>query len=505
MKEKIRRLLFYFILIQPFLDLYWFYNGRLANILPFTLPTIIRILAVFVIFCMFFSQKQNWQKLGRDKWLLVYLVLLILYSGIHLFHVRHFNSINPSDYNYSTVSEVFYLIRMALPLATIYFTKEIAFSKQEIKTVVEWLSGLFSGIIVLSNLFIISLRAYGDGFISANIFEWFFNPNIGYSHMASKGFFNFSNMVSAVLFMLLPLMVYYLFTTFNWKILVLNIVQALAMIELGTKVAAFGLLGGIAVSVFLYLLHGYLFKNAKPNKRALLAAILIEAASLAILPFGPAIQRYNYEKELAQQSDHDLSQEKRELAAGLAKYPRGAKRETFLRQFIKKNYKAYALNKRFVFKSYPYQYDPDFWLSIMNESGELRMQNRHLEQAMLDRVVKTNGNALDKYLGISYTRQTNIFNLERDFISQVYSLGWVGMILFIGPYLLILLYGIYEWCRDKRVRSYFVSSLLTAIAFVLAAAYSSGNVMDFLTASLILGFIEGNLLVEIRNKKTLPQ
>ena len=123
MKEKTRTILFWFILIQPFLDLYWFYNGKLAEVLPFTLPTIIRILAVFVIFCMFFSQKQNWQKLGQDKWLILYLALLILYSIIHLIHVKNFNSINPNDYNYSTVSEIFYLIRMLLPLMVIFLQK----------------------------------------------------------------------------------------------------------------------------------------------------------------------------------------------------------------------------------------------------------------------------------------------------------------------------------------------------------------------------------------------
>lgn len=88
MREKTRTVLFWFILMQPFLDLYWFYHGKLADMLPFTLPTIIRIAAVFVIFCMFFSQKQNWQKLGRDKWLIVYLVLLIVYSIVHLIHVK---------------------------------------------------------------------------------------------------------------------------------------------------------------------------------------------------------------------------------------------------------------------------------------------------------------------------------------------------------------------------------------------------------------------------------
>ena len=500
MKEKTKQVLYYFILLQPFLDLYWFYNGKLAEVLPFTLPTIIRILAVFAIFCMFFSQKQNWQKLGRDKWLIAYLVLLVIYSILHLWHVRNFTSVNPSNYGYSAGSEIFYLIRMALPLATMYFTKESDFSAQDLANVIKWISGLFSGTIVISNLFVISLRSYGEGRISANIFQWFVNSQIGYSHMASKGFFNFSNMVSAVLFMLVPFMVYYLFSEFNWKNTVLLIMQALAMIELGTKVAAFGLIGGIVIAILIHAAHAFLFKNAKKNSKALITALVIAMAAVGILPFRPTIQRYNYEKQLALQSDHDLSKEKQELAAGLKKYPKGEKREEFLRDFIEKNYEAYALNKRFVFKSYPYKYDPEFWLRIMREPGDLRMQNRHLELAMLNQVVKTNNNKLDKVFGISYTRESNIFNLERDFMSQVYSLGWIGMILFIGPYVGILLYGVFKWLTNKRVRTYLISTFLAATVFMLAAAYSSGNVMDFLTASLILAFTEGNLLIQIKKQ-----
>ena len=302
MKEKTRTVLFWFILIQPFLDLYWFYNGKLAEVLPFTLPTIIRILAVFVIFCMFFSQKQNWQKLGQDKWLILYLALLILYSIIHLIHVKNFNSINPNDYNYSTVSEIFYLIRMLLPLMVIFFTKELNFSQEQFRHVIEGISGLFSFTIVITNLFVISLRSYETGPISANIFEWFVNPNIGYSHMASKGFFNFANMVSAVLFMLVPLMLYFMFSRFNWKIVTLNVVQALAMIELGTKVALIGLIGGVIISILLYVFHLFIVKDVNKNGKAIIVALLIEAGTFAIIPFGPAIQRYNYEKYLAQQS-----------------------------------------------------------------------------------------------------------------------------------------------------------------------------------------------------------
>lgn len=235
---------------------------------------------------------------------------------------------------------------------------------------------------------------------------------------------------------------------------------------------------------------------------AVLVSLLIGAGSIAILPFGPAIQRYNYEIYLAKQSDHDLSDETRELNAGLKKYPTGQKREDFLRSFIKENYQAYALNPKFVLKSYPYQYDPEFWLKIINEPGQTRMENRHLEKAMLNQVVKTNNNKLDKFLGISYVRENNIFNLERDFAAQIYSLGWIGMLIFVGPYLAILLYAAYRWLRYQSARTYLVSSLIISSGFILLAAFYSGNVMDFLTASFIFAFIEGNLLLQVRKTKT---
>lgn len=84
--------------------------------------------------------------------------------------------------------------------------------------------------------------------------------------MASKGFFNFANMVSAVFFMLVPLMLYFLFNHFNWKTVTLNVVQALAMIELGTKVALIGLIGGVIIGILLYAFHLFIVRDVK--KRA---------------------------------------------------------------------------------------------------------------------------------------------------------------------------------------------------------------------------------------------
>ena len=136
-----------------------------------------------------------------------------------------------------------------------------------------------------------------------------------------------------------------------------------------------------------------------------------------------------------------------------------------------------------------YQSDPEFWLKIINEPGQTRMENRHIEKAMLNQVIKTNDNKLDKFLGISYVRENNIFNLERDFAAQIYSLGWIGMLIFVGPYLAILLYAAYRWLRYQSARTYLVSSLFASSAFILLPAFYSGNVMDFLTASFFFAFI----------------
>lgn len=490
MSKKFIKLLYYFILLQPFLDLYWFYHGKLANILPFTLPTIIRIFAVFVLIGLFFRQKDRTKDILKNKWLLSYIALLFIYCLMHLWHVKNFNSINPTNYNYSFIGESFYLVRMMLPLIIIYLTNKAQITSKLFQKSIYFLSLFFAGCIVITNFFIISLRSYEHGKISANIFMWFFDSNIGYSHMASKGFFNFTNTIGAILFMLLPLLIYYLLTDFDKKIMLILALHALGMIELGTKVAAIGLIGGILAGIVTYLIHIFIIKNVKKNWPALIFLIAIETISLAILPFGPAIQRYNYEIKLAKASDHDLSSEKKELKEGLTQAKTKTQKDAFLKKFIAKNYHAYALNKRFVFKSYPYQYDPEFWLMIMQKPGQTRMQNRYIELAMLKKVEQTNNNKLDKVLGISYQRQTNIFNLERDFLSQIFSLGYLGMLLFIGPYLLIVFFGFIKWFKQ---RTYLRSSLLLATSFMLFSAFYSGNVMDFLTASLVLAWICGYL------------
>ncbi|MCI5549447.1 MAG: O-antigen ligase family protein, partial [Lactobacillus johnsonii] len=45
MKKRLQTFLFWFILIQPFLDIYWLSRPPL---LKFSIPTILRVLGVFI-------------------------------------------------------------------------------------------------------------------------------------------------------------------------------------------------------------------------------------------------------------------------------------------------------------------------------------------------------------------------------------------------------------------------------------------------------------------------
>ena len=47
---------------------------------------------------------------------------------------------------------------------------------------------------------------------------------------------------------------------------------------------------------------------------------------------------------------------------------------------------------------------------------------------------------MDDWFGIGYTRTSNIYNLEKDFVYQYYSVGIVGVVLLLGPYIGILLF-----------------------------------------------------------------
>ena len=133
-----------------------------------------------------------------------------------------------------------------------------------------------------------------------------------------------------------------------------------------------------------------------------------------------------------------------------------------------------------------------------------RTDYRFLELKMYQRVKQINNNKNDDLFGISFTRSEQLFTLERDFVYQYYTMGLIGVILLLGPYVLIAFGCSFRIALELR-KKFNVKYAMTCFGtiFILAVSVYSGNIMDALTITIILAFILGKLAKDlfIENKE----
>ncbi|WP_426355805.1 O-antigen ligase family protein [Latilactobacillus sakei] len=510
MYSKLKTTIFWFIIIQPFLDIFYLYQPPVSTILKFSPATMLRIILVGIISILFlWSNKNKKMKL----FLGIYMGLLIVYFIGHHLNAMQFHSLVDGNFGYSITGELFYLIRMVLPLIILVVSYNIKFTDNQLESIISWLVALISGSIVLTNLFKISLASYTNQRITGSIINWFFDNRHGsYFQLASKGFFNFANSTAAIEVLLLPLMLYYLIKHTNVKNFILSLVQVLAMFMLGTKVSTLGCIGIVVLMTGMYLFFTLIKRDLVLKKSVLGILLLFIVLCGIIYPVSPAINRTNFDAQIQQERDGDKAKvKKRENKLEEKSEKEDSKkeinrRETPLIRYIRKHYNEYSINARFIEVSYPYYDDPGFWKEVMKWPIQDRISFRKIEIAMLDRVKEVNNNPKDELFGITYTRMNNIFNVERDFISQYYSMGILGVILLVLPYILGAIYLIYATLRHFKTKFTFRNTaFLLGILGILSVSLYSGNVMDFLTATFILAFIEGQLLYKVKNQPLYKQ
>lgn len=501
-----------FIIIQPFLDIFWLYQPPISEWLGMSPATIIRIIFVGVIGVMFLIADHSKK---MDLFFAGYLAVLLIYFVLHQWNAGQFHSLVPGNFSYSTFGELFYIIRMVMPLFIIVVSYRTEFDDHTLETVVSWLSGLISGSIVLTNLLGISLGSYlhqwGKGgiikqyarqHITGNIFAWFTTSGQGnYYGLASKGFFNHANTVSAMILILTPLVLYFLCTNFNVKNVILTILQALAGLELGTKAAAYGTLALLALFIFIYLFFVFIPREVNFKWAIVGSLLLILLGTGLLFHYSPTGNRQVSEaqtednaaqlKDNSKKDKHDIKNVYNHLRK-LERRNAGHKR---IGKYIEKHSAELALNQEFVSKSYPARYDTTFWRSILKWPIWERMNYRVLQNGIWKRVSSINNNKKDKLLGFGYTRLSNMGLIERDFVSQYYAMGIIGMLLLVAPYVLIVLFALIMLLWHFRERFTMRNVALgISCALTLALSLYAGYVMDYLTATLLLSFFMGQLL-----------
>lgn len=466
----VKNLLILFLIINPIFDLKIFYNS---------ISTLIRVICIAFFFTYYFFASKN----NKKYLLLIYPILIAIYFIFHHLNAKGFNSLVPGNFNYSIFKEFLYFIKMICPYMLIYSLFKANFSKEEIFFILKLIVLTISLIIIISNIFLFSYGTYSDTRIKANFFEWFnLDSSFTYKDLSSKGLFESANQISATLLMFLPFII--LLTLENkCKLNLFTLFcNMIALLFLGTKVAVFGI-----IIVFLYTSFAYIILKKQIKKLYILIPFLL--IYICLLPFNPTFSRFP-ETKLVVEASLGVSTTDQNTTLYNTSATQDPPTVEYKKEYVFNHYIESNINENFILNRYPYGYDVDFWYDIITSDNPKKSDYRFLEESMTKRVISINNNKLDILFGIAYTRVQNIFNIEKDFVMQYYSLGIIGLILIFLPYFIILIYWIVKVLSNKlKNLDFFEVIAFITICMIFFVAYYSGNLLNSLGVGVYLSLI----------------
>lgn len=494
-RNFIMKLTMIFLVLQPIFDIKFFYDFEIFGV---TIPTIIRLLMVGILFLLFmFSKKQF-------KFPILYVILFTIYTFLHLFNASH-NYIN-SLTNLSIISEIIYLIRLAIPMMFILFSYHYNFEFKTVSKLFFTIALIFSSIIIVTNLLGIAYPSYTySKEISGSFLNWPFlsKTDIGYFNLATKGLFGYANPLSGLMCLILPILLYSFYKKCNLKKFVIIYSVLISMLILGTRISSYMTIILLLVMLIVYIVLCKLFKTEIFNSKCLFYNIALIVLIIPFFMYAPI----TFASDRGMPEDHKKYVLKNELLDKVSNYRKSLNEELDedsrqrISNFIKKDFKYFSVEKGLAPDKYLYDDYLEFWLDYFIVSYKNQNDTRDFELYLFNHIYKQNHNIYDNFVGYGYSQTFNNGSvLERDGIYHFYTLGIWGLILFVAPYYVILIYAIYKVLRDfkhkinlKNVTYIFVVALLLLLAMI------GGNIFDFFLVNIFLSFICGQLLYNVRN------
>ena len=492
MKNRVlKKLITTLFLILPFLDMLRTTEIRHFEIFGISCIELINILLIgmslFITIIKIFKDRKKH---------LLYLFLFIIISGIYMiFHYQNLmkfntNLLNFIDFNF--IRESFYIFRVyMLPIFLLFIlleNKDI-FDGKYYLNISKLIIFIISFSIIILDIFKLSYISYSDtnNFVERNLFDYFLYQG-DWKLLSARGWFDSANELSAILLMLFPVNIYLLYKEKKKTNYCLYIMQFLAMILLGTRTSAYG-----ALLVSIVLLIGYIvytsIRKEKYNSKFLKDYVIMTLTLTIYLVISPfmlgQINDSNYDFSIQNMDAYKKLQDTNEE----------------LDQLIKQYASEYLINPVY-FDYYPIQNDTEFWLKIANRDRVLNSNDRNLKIEILNRVKERNNNKMDKYLGMGYT--LGFIDFERDYIYQYYILGLFGILLFIVPYFIVLIYNIIKVLFNlKKNFKYITLISIMSPCLILLAAYFSGHVFVWVCPmmNLVLSLGLLNVIVDENYKK----
>lgn len=483
-----------FLILQPIFDSYYLYSDEVINLFGFSPTTIVRMIVVALCALIVFIKKDK-----KKKNILIFCFVITTYFIIHHFVSTSIDdSLIYSSFRYSIVEEIFYFLRMLLPIGVIYIVYNLKYTKKDLKMVIKYSSVLLILIVILLNIFGIARASYGSGFITGSIFDWF-DINIDRYNLASKGWFNSANQVSALLIIFIVMMEYFTLEDKKVSDLIITLLLILSSMMIGTRIST---LGVFVIIVFLmicyFVIKGINHEKIEYDKYMIRFCILILIFTGIIFKFAPIVNCNGDNYKCILSINGGLT------SNNIVDVPKNLKYDGDTCKFLKKT----PANEEYYNKLYPCSSNIEFWDDFARNKVYEYANNRTMEVLVTNDVYSKISNPLVNLFGMGRSRFLGAkIYLEKDIYVHYYTIGVIGVILFlIIPYLIPIFILCIKMLINKKI-NYYEFCLCFSVFIVMAVSYLSGHILDELIVTLYLGFIVGIVInrISLEERKYLKR
>lgn len=494
MLKKIKRekILYLFFLLQPLISVYrtlWGDNIKLFGFSFFEMINTFFIIGLW--FYVLYTTKSK-----KALYIIPYFIILVIYCIIHYFNISHFNTEILERNIYGIVQESYYIFRVyGLPILLLFCLFLLKLQKEFYLNTICSVAFLVGIIVVLSNFMGISLCTYtSEGhthLIQGSFFSWFTtNGTEEMERYTSSGLFSSGNEISGLLLMTLPVVTYRFLKKIDIKNTFCLIVVMLSMLMIGTKTATIGSGAIFFLVVVFYMIMEVMKRNYRYLKQWIPLFLTTLVLWGGLFYYSPYLQ-----EEFPHYSGGELGAEEEKEEERVSKPIQlsdetQADREEAV-NYIKNNYWNHFINEQYI-KLYPVENDLSFWINVINREAGLNQNYRAFKQELMERVIERNDRALDPLVGIGVLHE---IDCEKDYVSQYYMFGIVGVILLLGIYIFVLARNIFLFLRHiklfwKKDFVIYMCGLGISILLPYVTGHMIGIVMSMFQMVLIILLVQ---------------
>ncbi len=444
-KITLDKLLCTLIIICPILDIvsFIFRNTFNTTISP---STILRpIISVVVIIWIFIKDKNRWRIFGVG----------CIYAIYAIIHIYLFNKIHTGSSYGGVIHEAQYLVNYLFMILNLFLYIYV-FKQNNVDK-------LKKSLLISNTIYIVSIYIS----IITKTASTTYLEGMGY-----KGWFESGNSLSAIL-ILSEFIILGMLRNFKPKWLIITTIGLVGIFlttQIGTRVGLYGFILVLGIYIATEILYG-IIKNKKINKKVILIGIGVLLAILILITIigSSTITRRKHMQEESQTSYDKMQGETAHLTGDVIKIiqsiEEGTLEEGFLSEAERKSYiELYELANKYEFKS----------------------NDQRLHQIVYNLLlVKNQCNPALILFGNGYLNNHGELVLEMELLSFILNFGIFGFILYLVPFIAILIYSLAKMIKQIKETNQETIMLFLGTAFVYAISLLSGYVF-FNSSSMMI-------------------